>query len=190
MKTIFIVLTFLITVTIAQAQVPDVDRLKNELIKTSPDTIKIKTALSLAVYYQNYKPDSGLHYARQAVNLAQESNNKYYESVALSEVGNALGHLGSYPKALEMELKSLQVAEQLKEGREERMGFAYLQIGLLDRANGRYANAIANFQKCIRYRKNGWNTRPGHLWYIFSNWVFVVGVEKFGFGSFLCTKRV
>ncbi len=153
MKIIFIVLSFLISVTITQAQVPNIDSLKNELIKTSADTIKIKTVFSLAVYYGNHKPDCALHYARQMVNLAQKSGNKYYETVALGEVGNALGHLGSYTKALEMELKSLQVAEQLKERREERMGFAYLQIGLLDQANGRHANAIANFQKCIRYRK-------------------------------------
>ncbi len=51
-----------------------------------------------------------------------------------------------------MELQSLKIAEQLKEGKQERMGFAYLQIGLIDRANGRYTNAISNFHKCIRLR--------------------------------------
>ncbi len=153
MKAIFISLALLITVSVTLAQPVNVDSLKKQLTVASDDSIKLKVVAALIHYYQNYKPDSGLHYARQMFNLAQKSGNRYYEAVALSEVGNALGHLGSYTKALEMELKSLHVAEQLKERREEQMGFAYLQIGILDQANGRYANAIANFQKCIRYRK-------------------------------------
>ncbi len=153
MKAIFTAFTFFLSITIITAQSLNVDSVKKEFLKAPQDSIRLRLLSSLIYYYNNYKPDSALFYSRQMISLSQHSGNKFYEVVGFSEVGNALGHLGNYPKALEMELKSLKLAEQLRDRREERMGYVYLQIGLLDRANSRYESAIANYQKGIGLQK-------------------------------------
>jgi tetratricopeptide (TPR) repeat protein len=144
---------FLLVATVTVGQLLNIDSLKVKLSTASQDSVRLKLLGTLARYYAD-KPDSALYYATQIISFSQQSDNKFYEALGFAEMGNALGHSGNYPKALEMELKSLKIAEQLKNGREERMAFAYIQIGLLDKAYGRFENAIANFQKYIRVLKD------------------------------------
>ncbi len=94
-----------------------------------PDTTRMKFLGSLANLYafnlDYYNTDSAFYYAQQALQLVQKmksSNNKAIENgnntalIQLQELTAALLHsLGNYPKALEIRLENLKLAEKEKD---------------------------------------------------------------------------
>jgi signal transduction histidine kinase len=94
-----------------------------------PDTTRMRYLTSLANLYAFYfdyiNTDSAFYYTQQALQLVQKmksSNNKAYESgntealIKLQELTATLLHsLGNYPKALEIRLENLKLAEKEKD---------------------------------------------------------------------------
>ena len=94
-----------------------------------PDTTRMSLLSSLANLYAFYldyiNTDSAFYYTQQALQLVQKmksSNNKAVESgntaalIGLQEITATLLHsLGNYPKALEIRLENLKLAEKEKD---------------------------------------------------------------------------
>ncbi len=96
-----------------------------------PDTSRLWTLASLANSYafilDYYNPDSAFYYAQQALQLLQrmKTSNEYKQwfkegnsgaLIYLQEITASLLHsLGNYPKALEIRLENIQLAEKEKD---------------------------------------------------------------------------
>jgi two-component system NtrC family sensor kinase len=88
-----------------------IDRLKLKLTVSKQDTNQVKILNVLCNGYRSLKPDSGFFYGQRALTLARQINYPRGEANALYLLGFTNEVIGNYPKALELHLKSLQIAE-------------------------------------------------------------------------------
>ena len=111
MKTI---LTYLFTLSsiIGFAQDKKPDSLKHELAISRPDTNRVWVLVQLINLYKFDIPDSAFFYGQQALELARQI--KFPKGEAQSLFGLALTYsaLGNSSKALELALKSIQIADK------------------------------------------------------------------------------
>ncbi len=123
-----------------------------------PDTTRMKFLASIANLYAFYfdyiNTDSALYYTQQAMQLVQKmksSNNKAVESgntaalIQLQELTATLLHsLGNYPKALEIRLENLKLAEKEKD--------KFLLVGALGSITADYLS-MKDYQRMLIYAK-------------------------------------
>jgi hypothetical protein len=88
-----------------------IDSLKQIFTTAKEDTNKVKACYELSHAYQYSYPDSALYYALQCLPLAQKLNFKTGEMWILWSMGEALSMKGDFSKGLEMQFKTLELAE-------------------------------------------------------------------------------
>src|SRR5258705_1562661 len=89
-----------------------IDSLKNTLQTQKDDTNKVRLLYQTSILYAGFYPDSGLLYAKKALDLAEKLHFEkgiYYAEVCLA---NSLATLGNYPLAIEFGLKALSHAKK------------------------------------------------------------------------------
>jgi two-component system, NtrC family, sensor kinase len=123
-----------------------------------PDTTRMKFLASIANLYAFYfdyiNTDSAFYYTQQALQLVQKmksSNNKAIESrktgvlIQLQELTAVLLHsLGNYPKALEIRLENLKLAEKEKD--------KFLLVWALDNITKDYLS-MKDYKSMLNYAK-------------------------------------
>ncbi|MEO5581140.1 MAG: two-component sensor histidine kinase, partial [Saprospiraceae bacterium] len=88
-----------------------IDSLKHELFIATADSTRVMIMASMSNRYIFSNSDSTLMYGQRALNLAQQIKFLKGEARALFSLAVALRIQGDLPKALEMQFKGLQIAE-------------------------------------------------------------------------------
>jgi two-component system, NtrC family, sensor kinase len=109
-KFIISLLLFLLVVAEAQPQQNKLDSLHSALQNAANDTIRMDVLNGLGSYYYNSNIDSLEFYLERSLSVAQKLNLRLYEAGIL---GAQAGHYAwsNYPKALELSLQALKIAE-------------------------------------------------------------------------------
>jgi two-component system, NtrC family, sensor kinase len=118
------------------------DSLKNELLLAKHDTSRVLIMATLTEAYRWSKPDSAMLYGQQALNLAKQIKFLRGEANTLISISVVQRELGNLPKALEMALKGLQIAQENHFDREEVLGYVRIANVYL---------AFKNYNKAINY---------------------------------------
>ena len=110
------------------------DSLLQKIESAPNDTSKVLLLLKTGQSYYFSKPDSCLTLALQGLELARQLEYTHGEEQALQMAGEAYRFLGNYPKSLEMQFRSLQINNEIKnlEGAalaKGFIGFTYLEMG-------------------------------------------------------------
>jgi two-component system, NarL family, sensor histidine kinase UhpB len=120
------------------------------------DTERIQLMLDIGFLALLSYPDTCVVYTQRAFEMAQEIKNEREMEFGLLEMGMGLRFLADYPKALDCELKGLQLAEKLN----DTTGFVYAYgfIGAIYRDQGYFEQALINANKGKKYFENFGNS--------------------------------
>lgn len=97
------------------AQNKATDSLLRLLATTNEDTSRAMLLNSISRTYIFSKPDTALLLAQQGLSLSRRINFRRGEHAGLRMVGNFFARTGNYPRALEIHLQALKIAEQAKD---------------------------------------------------------------------------
>src|SRR3954447_20522732 len=114
-KILVAILLLSICISNIVAQQNATDSLKQRLSYAREDTSKVSLYRDLVWEYQWSYPDTAITYALSGLQLSRKLNDKKGEVQILNRMGEALSQKGNYPKALETELKALELAENLND---------------------------------------------------------------------------
>jgi two-component system NtrC family sensor kinase len=139
MKTLPFTFLFALISSFGFAQYQRIDSLKTELKKAKQDTGQVRILTLLCNDYRFLKPDSAFFYGQRALTLARQINYPKGEANALYLLGFTNEAIGNYPKALELNLKSLHIAENndlklIKGQALQRIGVMYRESDNLPKA--------------------------------------------------------
>lgn len=130
------------------SQLADKDSMKALLNTSRADTENVNTLNRLGwEYYMVSEPDSALHYARAALQLAQQIRFRAGEGKAHNTLGAAYNFLGNFPKALESYFRSLRVRTML--GDRKGQASLYNNIGLVYEDINDFDKAIFYFDSAL-----------------------------------------
>ncbi|HEY2722308.1 MAG TPA: ATP-binding protein [Chitinophagaceae bacterium] len=110
--TIAVLLLLQATAIRAQYVIDSLTKLLNT-VKGDIDRVSILTSISRAYIYS--KPDSALFFGQQGLELSRRINYKSGESRCLRVTASVFMNTGNYPKALEIDLEALKIAEESKD---------------------------------------------------------------------------
>jgi len=112
MKTILLTCLLTLSSIIGFTQDKRLDSLKHKLAISRPDTNRVLVLVELINLYKFSIPDSAFFYGLQALALARQIKFPKGETQSLFYLGVTYRALGNSSKALELELKSLQIADK------------------------------------------------------------------------------
>ena len=141
----FILLIFLALPVALQAQKNKADSLLVLLKTEKKDTTRVKLLCELAHIMNVYNPDSALIYAQEALNLATEVKYTAGKLKALGALANTFRKMGNYSKALEFNLRKLQIAE--KDNNPDNLATVLMNIGIVYRYQEEYQKALLYYYK-------------------------------------------
>jgi tetratricopeptide (TPR) repeat protein len=151
---IFLLLTFCVTAVSAQV-LPDsssfefkTDSLKKCLTTfTQNDTLRVKTLLDLAYWYNTFDIDQSLNYIGEAEKIVQQINAPFYTGRVHFTYGNSYLKNAHYQQALFHFLQALHIYEQLKKMDNVarslyNIGVIYVNLNKLDKAEKYFTQAL------------------------------------------------
>jgi len=148
MKNVFFIFSVLLLIGIkANAQVYNIDSLKQQLAYAREDTNKLFLLSRISYSYTWSYADTSIMYAEQALELAQKLN--YEQGIASSQgqISMALITLGNYPLALDYAFKSLRWTEM--HGSINSKSFANVAIAMCYREQGDYNSSLVYCRKVL-----------------------------------------
>jgi tetratricopeptide (TPR) repeat protein len=154
MKNKLILLFLCVVHTGSYAQKQKADSLENLLAIEKSDTGKVKFMWQLAGVINVYDPERALLVSQRALTLATRIKYAEGESKSLGAIANTLINMGNYPKALEYNLKKLQLEEKRDNPRS--LAFAMLNTGIVYRYQEQYEDALVYYYRADSvFRKYG-----------------------------------
>jgi len=142
MKKLKLILLALSTALLCESQAihgftqGEAGRLQHSLEVGSNDTTRVQTLNALAEYYVFSRQDSAIYYTTKGIEISEKINYPYGIFLGYARLSFILNTLSNYPKALEIALKALKLAEQLKSKRKSSIAECYHLIGLLNNRLG------------------------------------------------------
>jgi len=121
---------------------PYLDSLHGALAAAKNDSMKVEALLGLSTYYEYMLPDSNIYYATSAINLSQKSNNAIGQFMAFRSMFFGVNLSGNYPKAMDIALNNLRIAEKLPTKSHYFQALAHNDISLVKREMGDMASAM------------------------------------------------
>lgn len=144
------------------AQTKTLDSLKQTL-RSSKKSHNADLLVDIAKEYDIVNSDSALHYATQAIAIAENNDNKTALSKAYIILGKAERNRGLYEQALASTLKGLKLAE--KYGEEKDLAAIYNSIGILYKRMRRFDDALTYYLKANRLARKYNSDRQTSLTY-------------------------
>jgi tetratricopeptide (TPR) repeat protein len=126
------------TLSFAQRSRPD--SLQKLLLTEKKDTSRVKLLWQLARDLGVNNPDTALTVAHQALKLAQEIGYEEGESRSLGVMANTFIKIGNYPRALELNIRKLQLEE--KRNNPRNLGSVLMNIGVVYILQEEYRKAM------------------------------------------------
>src|SRR5687767_9871348 len=115
MRRLFLILLGTFSLLIGRSQNNKPDSLLHSLSSAKEDTNKVHALLQLSNEYKDFKPDSALLYARQALKLSRKLKFKSGEAKSLSGLALSYLYANNRNKALENFLKAMKIYEDLND---------------------------------------------------------------------------
>ena len=146
----FRLLIFFVVLSLAVAGDPYIDSILHRYPELKQDTDKINCLYQMAAYYRLIRYDSTVYYAQRVTDYAEKV--KYDYGIYLGNLGMfwAMNTRGNYPKALEIMLRNMALAEQLKTHRALAIAQCNDYMGLLNMEMGFYRQAMEYSRNAIR----------------------------------------
>jgi tetratricopeptide (TPR) repeat protein len=113
-----------------------VDSLQRQIQITANDTTKVDLLNSLGYYLTFIRQDSSIFYLGQSIELSEKIDYQYGSYLGYVTLAFVLNTASNYPKAMEMALKSLKIAEQLMTKRQSAMAECYAEMAQVNLRNG------------------------------------------------------
>ena len=146
-------LVSLLLLSVCYGQQRVVDSLKLQLDRVQNDSAKIHLLANISFKYVYIAPDSGLIYGKQAVELAEKTNDSVGLTIAHNSVGADYAFLGDFDSAKFHFEKVLELANA--RGDEARAAKATNNLGLIAWKRGDYVEAIKKYQQALEvHEKN------------------------------------
>ena len=142
MKQIFLIPLIALSATLSTAQKNYVDSLHHELIKSKEDTTRVLILTELGNYYAFNQFDSGLLYGQRIIDVSNKLSYPHGKYLGLKCLFFAYNCQGNYPKALEVTLECLKVAEKIKKERPDAFVSVMYSLGVLNREMNNFSLAI------------------------------------------------
>ncbi len=130
------------------AQQKEIDSLEKVLSISKTDKHRIYLLQQLSWQYRAYKPDKAFEYARQALKLSIDINDKVETAKCFGYLAILHKNAGNYNQALEYNLKALKVYKEHNE--KLLMSDSYNNLGNIYIILGRHQEAIDSYQESIR----------------------------------------
>jgi len=143
MKKVSFILMVLLHISLAHGQKNIVDSLQRQIQITTNDTTKVNLLNSLGYYLTFIRQDSSIFYLGQSIELSEKINYPYGSYLGYVTLAFVLNTASNYPKAMEMALKSLKIAEQLTTNRQSGMAESYAEMAQINWRTGRGYDTIA-----------------------------------------------
>ena len=136
------ILFFLAFCNAGLAQNKLTDSLSRLLTVTTEDTSRVLVLTNLGLQYRNTNPDSSIYYCEKALVLARQIKFKRGESFALVTIALSMREKGDLPKALDLTMQALRIAETNNYAVEaatclRRIGLVYMDL--------------KDYQPCLKY---------------------------------------
>jgi hypothetical protein len=132
------------------------DSLQGELRHAKNDTVRVTALNFISIYYDGIgRRDSSIYYTTQAIELSEKINYTYGSYLGYSKLAFVLNTTGNFSKAIEMGVKSLKYAEQLKKDPKLYMAESYMLIGGSNRRMGFDSAGLSNSLKGIQLYDQG-----------------------------------
>jgi signal transduction histidine kinase len=147
----FSLLVWSLSLSIALAQPPVIDSLRQSLAQTRSDTNRVLLLLDLASTYRFSKPDSALLLSKEALQLAQQLGFASGEIQAQNIRGETLGYLGELPQGLEAQFDALRISRRHHAKNEESNTLAF--IGLIYVEMSEYRQGLNYLQQARQLNK-------------------------------------
>lgn len=129
----------------AKTQYSTADSLKQVLLHSNEDSVKVFTLSRISSAYFYTDSDSAMHYAREAYQLSEKINFEKGEWQSLNLIGNILKLNGDFPEALATLLTVLQIGERLRN--DTYIATSYNNIAEVYKEQGDYKNALSYYHK-------------------------------------------
>jgi signal transduction histidine kinase len=131
--------------SLAYGQKNFVDSLQRQIQITTNDSTKVDLLNSLGYYLTFIRQDSSIFYLGQSIELSEKINYSYGIYLGYVTLAFVLNTASNYPKAMEMALKSLKIAEQLTTNRQSGMAESYAEMAQINfRTGGGYDTIALN----------------------------------------------
>jgi two-component system NtrC family sensor kinase len=125
-----------------------IDSLKHQLLSAKPDTVRILLMTDIAFYDFVSNPKSSKQYAQKALELSKKIKFSKGEAKALSIIGLIVRQEGNISKSLELQLKSLKIAEENNYPLE--IAYSLMRIGNIYRDDIDRIKAVNFYNRAIK----------------------------------------
>lgn len=133
------------TDTLAQATT-EIDSL-SKLLSKQQDIVQTQLRQRLSMLYQNYKPDSAMVYAKEALSLSEKLKDDQGKADALLHLGRLKRDQGTYTAALEDMFVSLKLYKKISDS--VQIGNAYNDISIVYGLSEDLETSRVYFQKAL-----------------------------------------
>ena len=128
-----------------------IDSLLTILPDAKADTSKLKILSELSFSYHNIDPDIGIQYGEQLLTLATQLNEKKFIGYGYLELGINFMSKSDFPKALDYELKALDIFERIGDKKSmakpmNNIGIIYFNQNDMDKALEYYFKALKIYE--------------------------------------------
>src|SRR5580698_3436470 len=155
---------------------PYYDSLLQQLKTEKDDTAKVLTLCDLAQYHAYTQSDSNLFYVNKATELAEKINYPYGKLQASIELFFDANFKSNYTRALEIALKNLKIASELKNDRLYQMALIHLNLGVVNREMGDTKNNEINQNEAFNLQQQSGKIN-GDFWAFYS-WKTVTYISQ------------
>ena len=140
------ILLFLIgTVHLCFAQQHKIDSLKQSIIQTSSDSIRIATHYKIGQLYEN-EPDSSLVYLNKGLKISKQINHQYLKQEGLNLLADHWYYKGNLNEAL----NTIELAQKVNVSNQHLQTTTYIILGKIVSELGQHKEAVTAYLKAIR----------------------------------------
>ena len=147
---LIILFVFLSFSGISQVKLDSLWKVWNDSNQSDTNRLKAIKEISWSGYlYSN--PDSTILLAKMGYDFAKTKNLRIYEGIALNTIGVAYCVKGEFPKAIEYDIQSMQLREEI--GDKNGVASSLNNLGLIYKEQGIFAKAIEYFTKSLKIKE-------------------------------------
>ncbi len=120
--------------------------------KNQADTNRLNAIQAIAWQYRYNNPDTAILFAEKQLNFANSNSNlKKWSANALNIIGMASANKGSWDKAIEYYLKTLEIFKEI--GNKKGIGNCYNNIGIVYQSQSDYPKSLEYYLKALKIRE-------------------------------------
>jgi len=149
-----------------------IDSLNIELNKCGQDTMRVKLLLMLGSQYRTSKTDSAIYYCEEALQVAENVENKYFQAEALKDIAELQTLLGKVIESNESYNKAIDIYNEL--GLINKSGRMHHLLGNNLKMMGSYEEASEIYNKALKLYKESDDNYGAAAMYVNIGIIFTV----------------